>query len=73
MTNAIASPAPQRSPQDFYGQRGEARKCYCERQEDQLGALGLVVNSVALCNSFYLDRDIEQLREQGEEMREEDL
>ncbi len=57
----------------FYGQRGELRKRYREGQEDQLGALGLVVNAVALWNSFYLDRAVEHLREQGEEAREEDL
>jgi hypothetical protein len=57
----------------FYGQRGEVRKRYQEGQEDQLGALGLVVNAVALWTSFYLDRAVEYLREQGEEVREEDL
>lgn len=57
----------------FYGQRGEVRKRYREGQEDQLGALGLVVNAVALWTSFYLDRAVEYLREQGEEVREEDL
>jgi Tn3 transposase DDE domain len=30
----------------FHGQRGEIRKHYREGQEDQLGALGLVVNAV---------------------------
>ncbi len=57
----------------FYGQRGEVRKRYREGQEDQLGALGLVVNAVALWNSFYLDRAVEYQREQGEEVREENL
>ncbi len=57
----------------FYGQRSEVRKRYREGQEDQLGALGLVVNAVALWNSFYLDRAVEHLRGQGEEVREEDL
>jgi TnpA family transposase len=57
----------------FYGQRGEVRKRYREGQEDQLGALGLVVNAVALWTSFYLDRVVEHLRDQGEEVREEDL
>jgi TnpA family transposase len=57
----------------FYGQRGEVRKRYREGQEDQLGALGLVVNALALWTSFYLDRAVEHLRKQGEEVREEDL
>ena len=57
----------------FYGQRGEVRKRYREGQEDQLGALGLVVNAVALWTSFYLDRAVKHLREQGEAVWEEDL
>ena len=57
----------------FYGQRGEVRKRYREGQEDQLGALGLVVNAVALWTSFYLDRAAKHLRDEGEEVREEDL
>ena len=32
----------------FHGQRGELRQRYREGQEDQLGALGLVVNAVVL-------------------------
>ena len=49
------------------------RKRYREGQEDQLGALGLMVNAVALWTSFYLDRAVKHLREQGEEVREGDL
>jgi TnpA family transposase len=32
----------------FHGQRGELRQRYREGQEDQLGALGLVVNALIL-------------------------
>ena len=32
----------------FHGQRGELRQRYREGQEDQLGALGLVVNAIVL-------------------------
>ena len=39
----------------FHGQRGELRQRYREGQEDQLGALGLVVNVVVLWNTRYLD------------------
>ncbi len=39
----------------FHGQRGELRQRYREGQEDQLGALGLVVNAVVLWNTRYLD------------------
>ena len=42
----------------LHGQRGEIRKKYREGQEDQLGAMGLVVNAVALWNSLYLDESV---------------
>lgn len=57
----------------FHGQRGEVRKHYREGQEDQLGALGLVVNAVCLFNSLYLDKAVRTLREDGEEVSDEDL
>ena len=57
----------------FHGQRGEVRKRYREGQEDQLGALGLVVNAVCLFNSLYLDEAIRRLRDHGEEVTDEDL
>jgi TnpA family transposase len=57
----------------FHGQRGEVRKRYREGQEDQLGALGLVVNTVCLFNSLYLDEAVRSLREGGEEVADEDL
>ncbi len=37
----------------FHGQRGELRQRYREGQEDQLGALGLVLNAVILWNTTY--------------------
>src|SRR3546814_13456524 len=40
----------------FHGKRGELRQRYREGQEDQLGALGLVVNLVVLWNTIYIDR-----------------
>ena len=39
----------------FHGKRGELRQRYREGQEDQLGALGLVVNILALWNTIYMD------------------
>ena len=36
----------------FHGKRGELRQRYREGQEDQLGALGLVVNLVVLWNTI---------------------
>ncbi|MEU1784315.1 MULTISPECIES: Tn3 family transposase [Streptomyces] len=49
----------------FFGQRGELRQNYREGMEDQLGALGLALNAVALWNSLYLDRAAKQLAADG--------
>lgn len=57
----------------FHGEKGEVRKKYREGQEDQLGALGLVVNAVCLWNTLYLDEAVRRLREDGEEVVDEDL
>lgn len=38
----------------FHGKKGELRQHYREGMEDQLGALGLVVNAVVLWNTRYL-------------------
>jgi hypothetical protein len=37
----------------FFGRRGELRQAYRPGQEDQLGALGLVVNTVIHWNAVY--------------------
>jgi len=39
----------------FHGRKGELRQHYCEGQEDQLGALGLVVNMLVLWSTRYMD------------------
>ena len=57
----------------FHGQRGEVRQRYREGQEDQLGALGLVVNVVVLWNTLYMDAALAQLRRQGVETKPEDV
>jgi TnpA family transposase len=49
----------------FHGQRGELRQRYREGQEDQLGALGLVVNAVVLWNTRYLDAALAEVRTAG--------
>ena len=49
------------------------RKRYREGQEDQLGALGLVVNAVVLRNTLYMDRALGQLREKGFNVKPEDV
>lgn len=52
----------------FHGRKGELRQHYREGQEDQLGALGLVLNAIVLWNTRYLDAAIEQL--QGDDLDE---
>lgn len=56
----------------FHGKRGELRKRYREGQEDQLGALGLVVNIIVLWNTIYMDAILQQLRKEGYPVRDED-
>jgi TnpA family transposase len=46
----------------FYGRRGEVRQRYREGQEEQLGALGLVVNAIVLWNTYYMDAALNHLR-----------
>jgi TnpA family transposase len=57
----------------FRGKRGELRERYREGQEDQLGALGLVVNAIILWNTIYMDAVLNQLRAEGFDVRDEDL
>ena len=57
----------------FHGKRGELRQRYREGQEDQLGALGLVVNVIVLWNTIYMDAALDQLRAEGFDVRPEDV
>jgi Tn3 transposase DDE domain len=57
----------------FHGQRGELRQRYREGQEDQLGALGLVVNAIILWNTRYMERAITQLQGYGLDIRPEEI
>ena len=41
--------------------------------EDQLGALGLVLNCITLWNTVYLDAALDQLRDEGYPVRDEDV
>ena len=49
----------------FHGHRGQLRQRYREGQEDQLGALGLVVNAIVLWNTRYIDAALSELRQEG--------
>ena len=57
----------------FHGKRGELRQRYREGQEDQLGALGLVVNVIVLWNTIYMDAAVTQLRLEGHPVMDEDV
>ena len=57
----------------FHGKRGELRQHYREGQEDQLGALGLVLNMIVLWNSLYMQAALSQLRAQGYPVNDDDV
>ena len=56
----------------FHGKRGELHQRYREGQEDQLSALGLVVNMIVLWNTIYMDAVLDQLRAEGYPVMPED-
>jgi len=57
----------------FHGQRGQLRQRYREGQEDQLGALGLVINAIVLWNTRYQDAALTQLRREGLAVLDDDV
>ena len=57
----------------FHVKRGELRQRYMEGQEDQLGALGLVVNVIVLWNTLYMNAALEQLQNEGFPIKAEDI
>ncbi len=57
----------------FHGHKGELRQAYREGQEDQLGALGLVLNCVTLWTTVYLDAALTRLRADGYPVLDEDV
>ena len=57
----------------FHGKRGELRQHYREGQEDQLGALGLVLNVIVLWNTLYMKAALTQLRAEGYAVSDEDV
>lgn len=56
-----------------HGQRGQIRKRFREGQEDQLNALGLVLNAMVLWNTMYMDVAVRHLQNTGYEVQSEDL
>ena len=57
----------------FHGKRGELRQRYRAGQEDQLGALGLVLNMIVLWNTIYIAAALKQLRSEGYPVNDEDV
>lgn len=57
----------------FHGRRGQIYQRYREGQEDQLGALGLVLNAVVLWNTRYTDAVIDALRAAGNRVDDADV
>ena len=57
----------------FHGRRRELFQRYREGMEDQLGALGIVLNCVVLWNTVYIDAALNQLCAQGYPVRDEDI
>ena len=56
-----------------HGDRGEIRKAYRQEQEEQLGALGLTLNAIALWNSTYIQAAIDQLTLEGWDISQLDI
>ncbi|WP_433445004.1 Tn3 family transposase [Nonomuraea sp. CA-141351] len=57
----------------FHSRKGEIYQRYYKGMEDQLGALGLVLNCVTLWNTFYMDRALDQLKAEAYPLAEEDV
>jgi len=57
----------------FHGKKGELYQRYHEGMEDQLGALGLILNCIVLWNTRYMNAALDQLRSQGYLVLDEDV
>lgn len=57
----------------FHGRAGQLYQRYQDGMEDQIGALGLVLNALVLFNTRYMDAAVNQLRADGFEVRDEDV
>lgn len=57
----------------FHGRRGEVRQRYREGQEDQLSALGLVVNVIVLWNTLYMDAALNHLGQTGTQPQQDEI
>lgn len=57
----------------FHGKKGELHRGYRDGMEDQLGALGLILNTITLWNTVYLDHALDALRASGYPVLDEDV
>ena len=57
----------------FHGKKGELYERYHKGMEDQLGALGLVLNCVVLWKTRYMNAALDELRAQRHPIRDEDI
>ncbi|MGO9793660.1 MAG: Tn3 family transposase, partial [Solirubrobacteraceae bacterium] len=57
----------------FHGKKGQLYQRYHKGMEDQLGALGLVLNCIVLWNTRYMNAALDQLRAEGRDVRDEDV
>ncbi|MEW9576789.1 Tn3 family transposase [Bacillus toyonensis] len=57
----------------FYKKQGEIHQSYRVGQEDQLGALGLVVNTIVVWNTRYMESALQVLRNRGHTLDEDDI
>ena len=57
----------------WYGKKGELHQNYREGQEDQLGALGLIVNAIVIWNTRYMELALDAIRDKGKILEYEDI
>ncbi len=57
----------------FHGRKSQVFQRYYAGMEDQLGALGIVLNCLVLWSTVYIDDALNQLRAQGYLVRDEDV
>jgi TnpA family transposase len=56
-----------------HGERGEIRSPLQQRQEEQLGCLGLALNAVVHWNAIYMQAAIQQMRQDGMDVSNDDI
>ena len=57
----------------YHGHRGEMREKFRDGMENQLGALGFVINAIALWNTRYMQAALSLIQELGDDVLDEDV